>query len=137
MLFRFPTSSSFVECNTLISLGPFPLHVTTSPWKYTMVHTISTSCSLQGNPGFTFIASCNYLSRILVRNTSDTSGFNNFPLSRGNTPYPFSSVLDSKTRVTWLKLSSSSACLGWKILIKPCLVKASEAFISFSSITMF
>ena len=62
VLFRSPTPFSFVDCNTLLSLGLVPFFVSSFPQQvFEAALASSTSWGLQHNLGFTSIALCDVL----------------------------------------------------------------------------
>jgi hypothetical protein len=83
MLFRSPTSFSFVDCNTLLSLELFPFPVSGSPQQVSHESGIFNILGLQGNSGFIFTASHNGLSKPPCPKTSDTCLASTASLSHG------------------------------------------------------
>ena len=124
-LFRSPTPFSFVDCSTLLSLGLVPLPVSSSPQQVSHDSGISNISGLQGNPGFTFPASCNGLSRPLCRdipNTHLTSA--TFLSCRGRFHMAFFLSLTLKSHGQSCQLLMLSETGAWP----PCSVTSSPTF---------
>lgn len=78
-LFRSPTPFSFVNWNTLFFSWVVPLPISSSPQQDPTALASPVSWGLQGNPGFSFTASCSSLSRPPFRNTWPLIVLSGFP----------------------------------------------------------
>lgn len=105
LLFISPTSLSFAECNTFLSLGLFSFPVISSPWQ--VFH----------GPGIFNTLVCPSQSRLQFHkiHTMSSLCLHSWTIFT-HTWLQLSSLLDSKARIMWPMLPSSAAYRGCNIV---------------------